>query len=42
MSLFEGFWTMRLVEVGPSLRERLERWLAGQHQRTVVAHPVVA
>ncbi len=38
MSLFEGFWTMRLVEVGPSLRERLERWLAGQHQRTVVAH----
>ncbi|MBL7062669.1 MAG: hypothetical protein ISS49_00490 [Anaerolineae bacterium] len=37
MSLFEGFDRMRLVKVGPSLRERLEWKIAGWHHRTVVA-----
>lgn len=37
MSLFEGFSTMRLVRVGPSLRERLERWVAAAHHQTVIA-----
>lgn len=37
MSLFEGFETMRLVKIGPSLRERLERRIAAVHRNTVVA-----
>lgn len=37
MSLFEGFGTMRLVKVGPSLRERLERWVAEVHHKGVIA-----
>lgn len=36
MSLLQGFETMRLVKVGPSLRERLERWIAEQHHKTVI------
>ena len=28
---------MRLVKVGPSLRERLERWIADQHHKAVIA-----
>ena len=36
MSLLQGFETMRLVKVGPSLRERLERWVAEQHHRAVI------
>jgi hypothetical protein len=37
MSLFEGFDKLRLVKVGPSLRERLERRIAGVHRKTVIA-----
>ena len=37
MSLFEGFDRMRLVKVGPSLRERLERWVAARYHGAVVA-----
>jgi hypothetical protein len=37
MSLFDGFKTMRLVKVGPSLGERLERLIAAWHHRAVVA-----
>ena len=37
MSLFEGFDELRLVKVGPSLRERLERWIAGGHRKSVIA-----
>ena len=37
MSLLQGFETMRLVKVGPSLRERLERWIAGQYLKVIVA-----
>lgn len=37
MSLLEGFEAMRLVKVGPSLRERVERWIAAVHHRVVVA-----
>ena len=29
--------TTQVVKVGPSLRERLERWIAAQHHNTVVA-----
>jgi hypothetical protein len=36
MSLLQGFETMRLVKVGPSLRERLERWIAEQHHKAVI------
>jgi len=36
MSLLEGFEEMRLVKVGPSLKERLERWIAERHHRAVV------
>ena len=36
MSLFEGFDTMRLVKVGPSLRERVERRIAAAHHEAVV------
>ena len=36
MSLFEGFSKMQLVKVGSSLRERLERWVAGAHHNVVV------
>jgi hypothetical protein len=35
-SLFEGFTTMQLVRVGPSLRERLERRIAAVHHTAVV------
>jgi predicted HTH transcriptional regulator len=35
-SLFEGFTTMRLVRVAPSLRERLERRIAAMHHKAVV------
>lgn len=37
MSLFQGFNTIRLVKVGPSLRERLERRLAAAHHKLVLA-----
>ena len=37
MSLLEGFEAVRLIKVGPSLRERLERKIAGVHHREVVA-----
>jgi hypothetical protein len=37
MSLFESFNKLRLVKVGPSLRERLERRIAGVHRKTVIA-----
>ena len=37
MSLLEGFNKIRLVKVGPSLRERLERRVAAAHHRAVVA-----
>jgi len=37
MSLFEEFKTMRLVKVGPSLRERVERRIAAGHHNAVVA-----
>jgi hypothetical protein len=36
MSLLEGFEAVRLVKVGPSLRERLERRIAAVHHRAVV------
>ena len=36
MSLLQGFETMRLVKVGPSLKERLERWIAQQHLEAVI------
>ena len=36
MSLLEGFETMRLIKVGPSLKERLERWVAEQHHKAVI------
>ena len=36
MSLLQGFETMRLVKVGPSLGERLERWIAAAHHNAVV------
>ena len=36
MSLLEGFETMRLVKVGPSLKERLGRWIAKQHHKAVI------
>ena len=29
--------TAQVVKVGPSLRERLERWLAAQHHKTMIA-----
>jgi hypothetical protein len=37
MSLLQGFETMRLVKVGPSLRERMERWIAARHHEAVIA-----
>jgi len=37
MSLLQGFETMRLVRIGPSLRERVERQIAEWHHRVVVA-----
>ena len=37
MSLLQGFETMRLVKIGPSLRERVERLIAAQHRKAVVA-----
>jgi hypothetical protein len=36
MSLLRGFEAVRLVKVGPSLRERLERRIATVHHRAVV------
>jgi hypothetical protein len=36
MSLLQGFETMRLVKVGPSLRERLERRVVAVHHNAVV------
>ena len=37
MSVLEGFKAMRLVKIGPSLSERLERRVAGAHHKAVVA-----
>ena len=37
MSYFEGFDRMRLVKLGPGLRERLEQRIAGAHHRAVIA-----
>jgi hypothetical protein len=37
MSLFEGFETMRLVKTGLSLRQRIERCIAAQHHKAVIA-----
>ena len=37
MSLLQGFDKMRLVKTGPSLLERIERWVAGWHHRIGVA-----
>ena len=37
MSLLQGFETMRLVKVGPSLRARLERRIAGQYLKVIIA-----
>lgn len=36
MSLLEGFNKMALVKVGPRLRERLERRIAGAHHKAMV------
>jgi len=36
MSLLQGFETMHLVKVGPSLGERLERWVAARHHQAVI------
>jgi hypothetical protein len=36
MSAVKRLDTMRLVKTGPSLRERLERWIAGQHHKAVI------
>jgi hypothetical protein len=36
MSLFQGFKTMQLIKVGPSLRERLERRIAIVHHKAMV------
>ena len=36
MSLLQGFQTMRLVRTGPSLRERIERRIAGRYYDAVV------
>ena len=37
MSLFDGFDRIRLMKIGPSLRERLEQRIAGAHHRAVIA-----
>jgi hypothetical protein len=37
MSLLREFDRIRLVKVGPSLRERMERWLELKHRRVVIA-----
>lgn len=38
MSVTRHLSGMKVVKVGPSLRERLERWVAGVHHVTVVGH----
>jgi hypothetical protein len=37
MSLLEGFNKIRLVKVGPSLRQRIERWIAAAHHKAMVS-----
>ena len=36
MSLFETINTMKLVRAGPSVGERLERWVAARHHAAIV------
>jgi hypothetical protein len=37
MSLLDGISKMRLIKVGPSLQQRMERWIAAAHHRAVVS-----
>lgn len=37
MSLLQGFDKMRLVKTGPSLLERIERWVVGWHHQIGIA-----
>lgn len=37
MSLLDGFNKMQLVKIGPSLMERIERWIAAVHHKAVVS-----